>query len=112
MLENSSDSSGSEDSNYEEINQVVVINKLQSSVTAAMVIEKSTTADFELNTGASCNLISTKHLMKSIKYTLERTRTVLKMYDGNLVYPEGRTKLKIINPKNRKKYLVQFEVVK
>ena len=69
---------------------------------------------FQLDSGATVNVLSKSTLeglfRKPIK-KLEETNTTLVMYNGSEVKPVGKTKIQVINPKNQKKYSVEFMVV-
>ena len=69
---------------------------------------------FQLDSGATVNVLSKSKLegffRKPIK-KLEETNTTLVMYNGSEVKPVGKTRIQVINPKNQKKYSVEFMVV-
>ncbi len=69
---------------------------------------------FQLDSGATVNVLSKSTLegcfRKPIK-NLVKTNTTLVMYNGSEVKPIGKTRIQVINPKNQKKYSVEFMVV-
>ena len=64
---------------------------------------------FQVDTGASCDVISEQHLDKDTKakMTPSKSDSILKMYNGSKIKPLGQTELKVINPANNKKYLLK-----
>lgn len=64
---------------------------------------------FQIDCGASCNVIPISLLSPDIK--LEDTKTVLIMYNQSKVRPLGKCKLKVRNPRNHKLYRLEFQVV-
>ena len=78
---------------------------------AAMTINKSN-IQFQLDSGATCNVITSKILQDTgCNAEIVPSGTVLSMYNGSTVKATGHCKVKMINPKNKKKYLVNFMVV-
>ncbi|XP_069619116.1 uncharacterized protein [Ranitomeya imitator] len=65
---------------------------------------------FQLDCGASCNVISFDLLNKQV--SIEPTDKVLVMYNKSVLKPMGTCKLKIRNPCNRKSYRVEFTVLR
>ena len=71
---------------------------------------------FQLDSGATVNVLSKRTLAhffrKPNEKKLVKTNTTLVMYNGSEVKPVGKTRIQVINPKNKKKYSVEFMVVK
>ena len=70
---------------------------------------------FQLDSGATVNVLSKRTLAgcfrKPIEKKLVKTNTTLVMYNGSEVKPIGKTGIQVINPKNNKKYSIEFMVV-
>lgn len=64
---------------------------------------------FQIDCGASCNIIPINLLNTDIK--LEHTKSVLVMYNKSKLRPIGKCKVKIRNPRNHKFYRLEFQVV-
>jgi predicted aspartyl protease len=107
-------STSEENHDYEDIRKFEEVNRVEKGITANMILggrhDGQREVPFEVDCGASCDIVP-QHYLKNTKHKLEETRTILKMYDGNLVTPVGKVTMKVKNPKNDKKYLVAFEVV-
>ena len=69
-----------------------------------MKIKGSHEAIFQVDTGATCNVI------RAGKVTC--TNQVLKMYNSSPLRPVGKCRVQLTNPRNGKKYKVEFVVVK
>ena len=99
---------------YEDVRKVVKVDRVGQSIIAKMLLggsrERQQEVPFEVDCGASCDILP-QHYLTSIQHKIETTKTVLKMYDGNLVTPIGKTTLKVTNPRTNSKYLVGFEIV-
>lgn len=65
---------------------------------------------FQIDCGASCNIIPIKLLNPDIK--IEHTDSVLVMYNKSKLKPLGKCEIKIRNPRNHKLYRLEFQVVK
>lgn len=63
---------------------------------------------FQINCGASINIITKCHTTKSHVTPSNKT---LKMWNGTEMKLLGTTRLKVTNPKTRKKYSIEFVVV-
>ena len=63
---------------------------------------------FQINCGASINIITKCHATKSHVTPSNKT---LKMWNGTEMKLFGTTRLKFTNPKTRKKYSIEFAVV-
>ena len=70
-------------------------------------------AIFQADTGATCNIIRASELHDT-KYESKVTHTnqVLKMYNSSPLRPVGKCRVQLTNPRNGKKYKVEFVVVK
>ncbi|XP_044179125.1 uncharacterized protein K02A2.6-like [Acropora millepora] len=67
---------------------------------------------FQLDSGATCNVITSEGIQRShCDAEITQTRKVLSMYSGTTVKPIGHCKVKMTNPKNGRRYLVNFEVL-
>ena len=72
----------------------------------------STDVKFQLDSGATCNVITLQVLQQcNCDAEIIQTNKVLSMYNGTTVKPIGQCKVKMINPKNGCRYLVHFEVL-
>lgn len=75
-----------------------------------MMIDK-TLVNFQIDCGATCNIIIiTIHLL-SPDTQLEHTEKVLVMYNKTRLSPLGKCKVKVRNPRNNKVYRLEFQVV-
>ena len=67
---------------------------------------------FQLDSGATCNFITSVVLQRShCDADITQTSKVLSMYNGTTVKPIGHCKVKMANPRNGRRYLVNFEVI-
>ena len=64
--------------------------------------------DFQIECGASINIILAKH---AEGHDIQATTKTLRMWNGSQVKPVGTTIIVMRNPKTRKKYSVEFVVV-
>ena len=64
---------------------------------------------FQLDSGATCNLLPAKYLED--KKELTPTRKRLTMYNNTMIKPLGTCKMDVCNPKNARSYHVEFVVV-
>ena len=72
----------------------------------------NTDVKFQLDSGATCNVITSEVLQRShCDAEFSQTSKVLSMYNGTTVKPIGHCKVKMTNPKNGRRYLVNFEVL-
>lgn len=83
-------------------------NEKKTQLYAGMLLGKDL-VKFQIDCGASCNVIPISLLSPDIK--LEDTKTVLIMYNQSKVRPLGKCKLKVRNPRNHKLYRLEFQVV-
>lgn len=99
------------DSEYELINGVKVVHAVKGTdnlIYTKMLVEGKLTK-FQVDCGASVNLINHNRI-GNVK--MEPPSRTLQMWDNSLKKPVGECQLKIVNPENKKKYLVKFVVVK
>ena len=64
---------------------------------------------FQLDSGATCNLLPAKYLED--RNELTPTRKQLTMYNDTMIKPLGMCKMEVHNPKNARSYHVEFVVV-
>ena len=62
-----------------------------------------------IDSGASCNVLPIKYLPKGT--VVEKSSHTLKMYSKSTVSAVGQEKIPLVNPKNRKSYLIDFTIV-
>ena len=100
------------DSEYELLNVVTAINNVQSTSTKPLIyahmIINDETVKFQVDCGASVNLISTRYIGNA---ALSPPTKILQMWDQTLLAPIGECRVKMINPANERKYAVLFTVV-
>ncbi|XP_023815343.1 uncharacterized protein K02A2.6-like isoform X2 [Oryzias latipes] len=93
----------------EEVNQFDEgVGKKKEQLFAGMMIDNSL-VQFQIDCGATCNVIPINLLNPNVK--MEHTDKVLVMYNKSKLCPLGKCKVKMVNPKNNKKYKVEFQVV-
>ena len=85
-----------------------VSNKSQGQIFATMLIDMKP-VKFQVDSGASCNVIPVHLLDES--YKLKKTSQVLTMYNQAKVNPMGTCFVKMTNPKDGVKYKVPFVVL-
>ena len=66
---------------------------------------------FQLDSGATCNVITAQHLNHIEDLSLTQTGQVLSMYNQSTIKPLGHCWIKMVNPKNGKRYKAEFVVV-
>jgi hypothetical protein len=64
---------------------------------------------FQLDSGATCNIITANVLKES---ELQKTNQILTMFNNKTIKPIGKCKLKLVNPKNNEKFIAEFVVIK
>ena len=74
---------------------------------AEMLID-SKKVNFQIDCGASINIITAKHAQG---HEIKATTKTLRMWNGSQVKPMGSARFILRNPKTRKKYFVEFIVV-
>ena len=84
----------------------------QQKIHATMSIKGGRNTSFQIDTGATCNVIRSKELLGT-KYEkkLLPTTQVLRMYNSSPLIPAGICQVQLTNPTNGKKYNVKFVVV-
>lgn len=92
----------------ETVNQIREKQSQTEQLFAVMMIENKL-ARFQIDCGATCNIIPINLLNPDVK--MEHTDKVLVMYNKSRLCPLGKCRVKMINPRNRKKYRVEFQVV-
>jgi hypothetical protein len=98
----------------EDINMVAedVNTVIADKLFAKMQIEGSKTVNFQIDCGATVNILPLKTLESlSQPPNPQYSDTVLKMYNGATVKPAGKVRCKTVNLKNGRKYMVEFQVV-
>ena len=66
---------------------------------------------FQLDSGATCNVIHARKLDHIKDLSLTQTEQVLSMYNQSTIKPLGHCWIKMINPKNGKRYKAEFVVI-
>lgn len=100
----------SDDTETESVDAVESVNAVshQKGIYAEMLIE-DTPCKFQVDCGATVNVIPHKYVPASCK--IELGRAELKTYNKSSVWAMGSTVLKLRNPKTRKKYRTKFMVI-
>ena len=75
----------------------------------ATINVRTTPVKFQLDNGATCNLIPAKFLRAEVE--LFPTRKLLTMHNNTVMKPLGTSTVAVSNPKNSKTYQVEFAVV-
>ena len=91
---------------------VVQSKQLKSKIHATMKIKGGSETIFQVDTGATCNVIRSGEL-RGTKYenNVTATNQVLKMYNSSPLKPAGKCRVQLTNPRNSQKYKVDFVVV-
>ena len=93
-------------SDYGQVDNIKIKEKVnaisQEMIKAEMMVKRKPIA-FQLDSGASVNILNEKHVMGK---TLEHSNKTLVMWNGAEVKPLGECQVKIINPKTGQKYAV------
>ena len=86
--------------------------QFKSRIIAAMSIKGGRETKFQVDTGATCNVIKQSEL-SGTKYMskLKKTKQVLRMYNSSTLKPVGQSVVQLQNPETRKKYKVKFTVI-
>ena len=84
---------------------IVKDQEFKSKIHMTMKIKGGHEAIFQVDTGATCNVIRAGEL-RGTKYESKVTRTnqVLKMYNSSPLRPLGKCRVQLTNPRNGKKY--------
>ncbi|CAC5410926.1 unnamed protein product [Mytilus coruscus] len=111
-----------ESNDYFEINTVTLTNvnsvqeKHSRHIYASMKIigknEKSKLTRFQLDSGATCKIITARTLKELDINQLQKTSQILTMYNNTTIKRIGKCILKLVNPKNNDKLKAEFVVVK
>ena len=67
---------------------------------------------FQLDSGATCNIITANVLKELEIKELQKTNHILNMYNNTTIKPIGKCKLMLVNPKNNEKFIAEFVVIK
>jgi hypothetical protein len=67
---------------------------------------------FQLDSGATCNIITANVLKELEIKELQKKTQILTMYNNTIIKPIGKCKLKLVNPKNNEKFIAEFVVIK
>lgn len=98
-----------------QLEEVLVAENQQfkSKIHATMKIKSGHEMIFQLDTGATCNVIRAGEL-RGTKYerNISQTNQVLKMYNLSPLKPVGKCRVQLTNPRNGKKYKAEFVVVR
>ena len=82
----------------------------------ATMIINSKQVQFQLDTGATVNVLSVQEYKEiSNDQTLaglSKSNATLCMYNNTVIKPIGKVRLSVRNPKNNKKYNIEFQIVK
>ncbi|KAF0036506.1 hypothetical protein F2P81_011818 [Scophthalmus maximus] len=92
----------------ENVNTVDTDKVEDTQLFAGMLLGKDV-VKFQIDCGASCNIIPIGLLNPDTK--LEATKTVLLTYNKSKLKPLGKCKVKLRNPGNKKLYQLEFQVV-
>ena len=84
----------------------------KSRIFATMKIKGGNTTKFQIDTGATCNVLKRSEL-KGTKYErrIKPTAHVLKMYNNSSLTPLGKCKIQVQDPTTKQKFKVPFTVV-
>ena len=84
------------------------ISNANKIIKAKMKIDDKTVT-VQVDSGASVNVITQKHTDRD---NIVESRTKLHTYDGTVITPVGKTILNLTNPKTKKTFKTEFQVVK
>ena len=97
------------DDSSDELEILAVNGPLKTKIYASMlVVESRKTLKFQLDSGASANLIPRKYVRDEL---IEANEKMLKMYNKSEMKTTGTCNLTLKNPKTSERYSVQFVVV-
>ena len=104
------DETTSTSSETESVSVIEETNSLSTNkgVYAEMLVDNKS-VKFQIDSGASVNVIPEKYVGKA---EISKEEVTLRAYNGSSVKAVGRSKVVCRNPKNNKKYRVNFVVVK
>ena len=80
-------------------------NNIQSKITAGMRLKGGPEINFEIDTGATCDVLKLRSI-KGTKYAnrITPTNQVLKMYNASTLRPLGKCKVQLTNSRDKRKY--------
>ena len=81
--------------------------KYAKEIYTEMIIDDKS-VKFQIDCGASTNILPDKYVDK---HAIKPTTKTLRMWNGSEVKPTGTARVALRNPKNRKKYSVEFIIV-
>ena len=96
-------------SNQSESSQILKVSEQIPSKLYATVYVEGQEVRFQLDTGASCNVISQSDLPSHVP--IQVTCQSLMLFDASKVQPVGKCTVRLLNPKNGHKYRGEFVVV-
>ena len=112
--DNSGDSILTLDLSPEPAGEVLAVQskQLKSKIHVTMKIKGSSETTFQVDTGATCNVIRSGEL-RGTKYenNVTATNQVLKLHNSSLLKPAAKCRVQLRNPQNSQKYKVDFVVV-
>ena len=84
----------------------------KSRIFATMKIKGGNTTKFQIDTGATCNVLKRSEL-KGTKYEqrIKPTAHIVKMYNNSSLTPLGKCKIQVQDPTTKQKFKVPFTVV-
>ena len=94
-------------SDYGQVDSITIkekVNAVSQEMIKAEMMVKGKPIDFQLDSGASVNILNEKHVMVK---TLEHSNKTLVMWNGAEVKPLGECRVKMINPKTGQKICSQ-----
>lgn len=94
------------------INTVDSKNSRHVYATMNIVGNKIMPVRFQLDSGATCNIINSNALKELGIKELKKTNQIFQMYNNTTIKPFGTCQLKLINPKKDAKFKAEFIVVK
>lgn len=94
------------------VTDVIDVNtvKADSSHLYATMLVQGQQVKFQLDSGASCNVLP-RHALKLHGTRLKRTEHVLSMYNKTVIQPAGRCSLDVVNPRSQEEFEIEFFVV-
>ena len=110
------DPTGESDSDFETVDSVRMKDDMdqlvcgvgnKNLIKAEMLVAQKPVV-FQLDSGASVNLISAKYVDAA---TIKPSRKTLIMWNGSTLKPLGESRIKMVNPRNGDKFAVNFVVV-
>ena len=113
-LNESSDSNSDSDSDtmYNHVRAVHSNGSTKHKIFAKMMVEKTVLIKFQLDSGATCNIIPLSKLPDKAKSKINPKKScILHMYNNATEVTKGEVVLKMINPKTNDKFKVTFSVI-